>query len=122
MFLSFGRIVGGEGDFKFSGSINNEIGGSVLVSESVSSDDDRLSPSWDVFREVIDEDRFSENGSVEVVSDGSVGGFPHFFEFEFSDSFFIGGDCGAFYSHFALSDSLGGFDSDFIVGFVSVLN
>jgi hypothetical protein len=40
-----------------------------LIAERVTSDDDRLDPSGNGFRYPLDDDRFTEDGSVEDVSD-----------------------------------------------------
>ena len=69
-------VLWGEDDLEGSWLVDDEVGGSVLVTESVSSDDDGLLPLRDQKWDVLAEDGFSEHGSVEVVSDGSVGGFP----------------------------------------------
>ena len=88
----------------------------------MSSDDDWFGPvvdeSWDVFAE----NWFSEDGSSEVVSDGSVRGFPHFFEFELLDSGLIGGDGGALDTNLAFLDCFGSIHGDLVIGLVSVLH
>jgi hypothetical protein len=40
-----------------------------LIAERVTSDDDRLDPSGNGFRYPLDDDRFTEDGPVEDVSD-----------------------------------------------------
>lgn len=40
-----------------------------LIAERVTSDDDRLDPSGNRFRYPLDDDRFTEDGPVEDVSD-----------------------------------------------------
>jgi hypothetical protein len=40
-----------------------------LITESMSTDDNRLDPTWDRFRYPLNDDRFSEDSSVEDVSD-----------------------------------------------------
>jgi hypothetical protein len=55
----------------------NKILSSVLVSESVSSDDDWLGPARDQSWNVIDDDWFSEHSAVKLISDGSVWTLPH---------------------------------------------
>ena len=88
----------------------------------MSSNDDGFVPVLDESGNVLDDDWFSENSSVEVVSDGSVGTLPHFFKFELFDSGFVGGDGGTLDSDFALLDGFSCIEGDFVVGLISVLN
>ena len=61
-----------EFDGEFARLVNNEVGGFVLVTVSMSSNDDWFGPAWDQSRNVFAENWFSENGASEDVSDGSV--------------------------------------------------
>lgn len=51
-------------ELEFARTWCDEIGGSVLVAESVSADDDRLGPAWDRLGNSFQHDRFSEDGSA----------------------------------------------------------
>ena len=82
------------------------VGGLVLVSKGVSSNDDWLLPAWDVEWDVVDDDWLTEDGSSADVSDGSVGRLPHLLEVEFLDSGLIWGDGGTLDSDLACLDSL----------------
>lgn len=73
-------------EFELSGTRSNKVGGSVLVTEGVSTDDDGLCPAWDGLGDSFKQDGFSEDGSVENVSDGTVGGSPHLLQLEFLNS------------------------------------
>ncbi len=88
----------------------------------MSANDDRFFPSRNKSRDVFDDNGLSENSSIEDISDGSIGTLPHFFKFELFDSSLIGGNGGAFDANFAFSDGLCGFDGDFIIGGISVLD
>ena len=111
-----------ENNFKFSRFIDCKIGGSVLISESVSSNNNGFFPSWNKSWDVIDDDRFSEDGSVENVSDCTVGAFPHVFKVELFDSCLIRGDGGTFDTNFALFDGIGSINCDLIIGGISVFD
>lgn len=102
--------------------MNEEVSAVIDVSEGVSSDDDGLGPVLDESGDVLDEDGFSENGSIEVISNGSIGTLPHLLEFEFLDSGLIGGDGGALDADLAVLDGLGSVKSDLVVSLVSVLD
>lgn len=52
---------------------DNEISGAVLVTVSVTADDDGLGPAGDKARDVLAEDGLTENGTTENVTEGSVG-------------------------------------------------
>ena len=88
----------------------------------MSADDDGFGPVANESGDVLDDDGLSEDGSVEVVSDGAVGGFPHLFQFEFLDSGFVGGDGGTLDADFALLDGLSCIHGDLVVGLISVLH
>jgi hypothetical protein len=122
VFLRGTSVFGSEGDFVFTRSVNNEISGSVLITVSVSADNDGLSPSGDELGDVLADDGFSEDSTVEVVSDGTIGRFPHFLKLEFLDSILIGSDGGALNTNFAFLDGLSSIKSDFIVGGISVFH
>ena len=117
--LSFRGSVDG---LKLSGSIDQEVGAVVDISEGMSSDDNGLIPVRDESWDVLDEDGFSENSSVQIVSDGSIGTLPHLLEFEFFDSSLIRGDSGTLDTNFAFLDGFGGVKGDLVVSLVSVLN
>jgi hypothetical protein len=53
-----------------------------LISESVSSDCDGKTPSRDEARNVLADDGFTEDSSVQDVSDGTVGTLPHLLKLE----------------------------------------
>ena len=40
-----------------------------LITESVSTDTDRLNPTWDGLWDLLQDDRFTEDGTAEDVSD-----------------------------------------------------
>ena len=88
----------------------------------MSADDDWLGPvgykSWNI----LDDDGFSEDGSIKIVSNGSIGRFPHLFEFKFFYSGFVGSDGGALDSDFAFFDGYGSIKGDFVISFVSIFD
>jgi prepilin-type processing-associated H-X9-DG protein len=73
----------------------------------VSADDNGFGPVFNESGDVADEDGFSEDSSVKVVSDSSIGAFPHFFKLELFDSGFVGGNGGALDANFAFFDGSG---------------
>jgi len=121
-FLGLSSIVGDEVNLEFTRSVDNEISSFVLITKSMSSDDNGLGPAGNELGDILAKDGFSEDGTVEVVSDGTVGRLPHFLKLEFLDSILIGSNGGAFNTDLAFFDGLGGIESDLIVGFVSILH
>ena len=111
-----------ENNLEGSWFIDSEVSGFVLISECMSSDDDRFFPSGDESGDVLDDDGFSEDGAIEDVSDGAVGAFPHLLQLELLDSGFIGGDGGALDAYLALLDCLSGLYCHFVVGGIAVLD
>lgn len=129
---------GGVSEGELSGSGGDKVGGSVLVTESMSTDADGLGPSGDGLGDLVEDDGLSEDGSSEDVSDltrgvrtktrrekkkmfrdwthSSVGASPHFLQFEFLDSSLVRGDGSALDTDRVLFDSFGRVDSDLVVG------
>ncbi|KAH3688046.1 hypothetical protein WICPIJ_000971 [Wickerhamomyces pijperi] len=75
---------------------NQNVGGSVLIPECVTANDDWLFPLWDDSRDRVDDDWFSKHGPTKNVSDGTVWRFPHLLQFELFHSGFIWSDGGTF--------------------------
>jgi len=107
---------------KLTSSRHQEVSAVILISESVSADNDRLGPVVDQSRDVLDDDWFSKDGSVKVISDGSIGALPHLLEVELLDSGLIGSDGGTLDADLALLDGSSGVHSDGVVSLVSVLH
>lgn len=49
----------------------------------MSADNDRFGPTWHKFRQSLENNRLTENGAIENVTDGTVRGLPHLLELEF---------------------------------------
>lgn len=129
-------VSGSVSEGELSGSGGDKVGGSVLVTESVSTDADGLGPSRDGLGDLVEDDGLSEDGSSEDVSDlpwdvrmetkdkmsgldgthSSVRASPHLLQIEFLDSSFVGRDGSALDTDRVLLDSLGRVDSDLVVG------
>jgi hypothetical protein len=62
-------ILRGVDKLQLSRSRRDEVRRLVLITESVTSNDDRLNPSWDRFRYPLNDDWLTEDGSVEDVTD-----------------------------------------------------
>lgn len=58
---------------EFSWSVNNCIGGHVLISMGMSADNDGLLPAWNKERDIAADNGLSEDGTIENVTDGSIG-------------------------------------------------
>ena len=115
-------IIGGEFNFDFTGLIDNVVLASVLISISMSSNDDWLNPSGNKSGNVADDNGLSENSSVQDIPDGTVGRSPHLLKVEFLNSSLIGSDGGALDSYLGSLDGLSSIDSDLIIGSISVLD
>ena len=88
----------------------------------MSANNNRLFPAGNQSWDVLDDNRFSEDSSVEDVSDGSIWTLPHGFQVEFFDSCFVRSDGCALDADFAFFDGFGGLDGDFVVSLISVLH
>jgi len=74
----------------------------VLIAECMSSDDNGTRPTWHQSGDILDDNRFSKNCSAHLVTDGAVGGSPHFLETEFCHSVLVRSNCSAFDADLAL--------------------
>ncbi|CAB4566819.1 unannotated protein [freshwater metagenome] len=61
-----------EGHSEGSFTWNLEVSGAVLITECVAADDDGLGPVWDQSRDILDDDRLTEDDTAEDVADGAV--------------------------------------------------
>jgi len=109
-------IFRGESDINGTRLGDNIVLAAVLITESVSSDNNWLSPAWNATGDVGDNNRFSEDSAIEDVSDGTVGASPHLLEVELFDTALIGGDGGALYGNLMFLGGVSRVDCDLIVG------
>src|SRR5579859_5849576 len=79
----FGTAFWGEDNLEFTLFFYDEICAAILISESMTTDDNGLFPAWDETGNTRDDNWFTKDGSVEDVSDGSVWRSPHFLQVEF---------------------------------------
>ena len=115
----FRSIVRSEFDLKFSWLGDDIILTSILISESVSSNNDRLSPAWDESWDIFYYDGFSENGTIEDVPNSSIWRSPHLLKFEFFNSTSIRSNCGTFDCNFMLLCCICCINCDLIICFVT---
>lgn len=73
----------------------------------VSPDNNRLVPAGHKAGHVGADNGLTEDGTVEDVTDGAVGGLPHFLELELLHTFLVGGDGGALDADLVELDSVG---------------
>ena len=91
------------------------INNSHLVSECVTSDNDRLLPSRNRFGYAIQDDGLTEDGTSKNVTDCSVRAPPHLLQVELLYTSLIGSDGCTFDTDAVLEDSLGRVNCHFIV-------
>jgi hypothetical protein len=107
-----------------------------LVAKRVAANDDGLFPAGYEAGNGRNDDGRAENGSssvnllglashlckcdLQVISDGAVGRQPHLLELELLDSLLIRCDSRALDTNRVLLDSLGGIESDLVVGLITV--
>ncbi len=111
-----------ENNFESSWSVDNEIGGLVLITKSMSSDNNGFFPSRDKSWNIFDDDWFSKHSTVENVSDSTIGAFPHLLEIKLLYSRFIRSNCSALDTNFAFFNEVSSIDSDLVVGSISVFH
>lgn len=108
-----------EDDRHSSRLADDHILGTVLISESVTSDDNRIRPAGNETRDVFAQNRLTEDRSSENISDGSIGRQPHLFQLEFFHALLVWSDGGTFDSNIVLENSVGGVDCDLIVSLIT---
>lgn len=109
-----------ENKFGLSGNINDVVLASILITISVSTNDDGFLPSGYQSRNVGDNNWFSKNGTIQDISNSSIRGLPHLLQVEFLDSLFIRGNGCALDSDLALLDGLSGINGNLITSSVTV--
>ena len=74
-----------------------------------------LSPSRNKTGYVLTDDGFTEYGTIENGSDGSVGGRPHLFKFELDNTGLIGCDCCTLNTNLVLLDGIGRVECNLLI-------
>lgn len=101
---------------------HEEISAVVLITKGVSSDDNGFFPSTNQPGHILDDDWFTEDGTVKVVTDGSIGTLPHLLEIEFLDSCLIWSDGRTLDTNLAFLNGLGRLQCDLVISFISVFD
>jgi hypothetical protein len=129
--------LGSEDHLQCALAVDDTILGAVLVAECVAADDDRLLPAGDEAGNGGDNDGGTEDGSsavpvlafprdlslqgsLQVVTDGTVGRQPHLLELELLDALLVGCDGRALDTDRVLLDGLGGIERDLVVRLIAV--
>ena len=81
----------------------------------MTTDYDRVLPSWYWPRDAVEDDGLTEDGSTQDVADGAVGALPHLLEFELLHPGLVGGDCRTLNADLVLQNCFCRFDSNFVV-------
>jgi hypothetical protein len=132
----------GVDQLELTGAGDDTVLGTVLVTESVTANDDGLVPARHKAGNAGDDNGLTEDGTAENVTDGTVGGEPHWWvvsqagsynimqdgrgkltllQLELLNTGLIGGDGGTLDTDTILLDSLGGINSNLIIGLITVL-
>src|SRR5690606_9007354 len=94
----------------------------VLISKSMTTNNNWLCPTLNVTRYVAHNDWLTENGSSHNVTNSSVRRFPHFFQSEFFNTLFIWSNGSTFDSYVIFFNCFSRINSNLVVGCISVLN
>lgn len=100
--------------------LDNHILGTVLVTESMTANDDRVGPARHQTWDILAQDRLTENGSAENVTNGSIRRKPHLLQLEFFNSLFIGRDSGTLDSDVVLQNGVSSIDGYLIVSLIAI--
>lgn len=117
-----GAVSWGKGHGEGAGDFGDKVGRSVLVTESVSADDDGLGPAGNASGDVVHDDGLTEDGAADDVANSAVGGLPHLLETELLDSCLVSSDGRALDADLAGLDRIGTVNAHLIVGGIAVLN
>ena len=83
---------------------------------------DGLSPAGNEAGHIGADDGLTEDGTIEDVTDGSIGRLPHLLQFELLDTVLIGGDGGALDANLVLLDGISRLNSHLIISGITILN
>lgn len=111
-----------ENKFKSTWFMNFQILAFVLVTIRMTSNYDRLSPSWNKSWYIIANNGFTKDSTIKDSSDGSVWRRPHFFKFKFFNTCFISCDCSTFNTNFVFKDSICRIKSNLIISLISIFH
>lgn len=114
--------LGGVDKFKRTCTRNDKILGLVLVTVSVSSNNNGLFPARNNCGDSGNDNGLTENSTAKDVSNGTVGRKPHLLEVEFLHTGLIRSDGGTLDTDLVLDDGLSSINSDPIVSLVTVLD
>ena len=84
--------------------------------------DDRVGPSRDQARHVLDDDGLAKHNTAQDVADRAVRRFPHLLEVELFYSVLVRCDGRALHAHAIFGDGVGRVDGDLVVGFVALFD
>jgi len=121
-FFGGAAVFGGEFHGELTVTGDDEIGGFVLITVSVTTDDDGLFPAGHKLGDVVDDDGGTEDHTIKNVTDGAVGGSPHLLEVELLNASFIRGDGRALDADVVLLDGVSAIDGNLIVGLITLLD
>src|SRR5690606_17759430 len=103
-------------------SFDNFISSFILISKSMTTNNNWLCPTLNVTRYVAHNDWLTENSSSHNVTDGSVRRFPHFFQSEFLNTCFIWSDRSTFDSYIIFFNCFSSINGYLVISRISVLN
>jgi len=120
--LGLAAISRSELNLELSSAINNIVCSTILVTESMTANNNGLRPCWNKARNILNDNRLTEHCTVELVTDSSVGALPHLLELEFLNASLIGGNCSALNAYLVLLNCVGGLKGNLVVGGITVLD
>mmetsp|Transcript_18496 Transcript_18496/g.13296 ORF Transcript_18496/g.13296 Transcript_18496/m.13296 type:complete len:332 (+) Transcript_18496:516-1511(+) len=112
-------IIRGENELDLAWLLDYVILATILITVSVSTNDNRLGPSWHQSGNVLNDNRFSEDSSVKDVSNSTVRRSPHLLKLELFNTTLIRSNSGTFDTNLMLLDGVSGIDGDLIVGLIT---
>lgn len=102
--------------------VYREIGGLVLITKCMPSDDNRHFPAWNEPRDVFYEYGLSKDSAIEDIPDGSVRTLPHLFQIKLLYSSLIRGNGGALDAYFVFLDCLSCINGNLVICGITMLN
>lgn len=111
-----------ENNLESSRFVDCKVSGFILVSKGMPTDNDGLFPSRDESRDVLDDNGFAEDSSIENIANSSIRAFPHLFQSKFFHPCLIRGDGGTLDTHFVFLDGFGSFNSHLVLSGITILH
>src|SRR6476661_942154 len=122
LVIGFFSVFTGKFHSEFTFSRNDDIGSAVLITKSVTTNNDGSCPVTNETGNIFADNRFAENSTIKNITDSTIWRLPHLFKVKFLNTCLIGSYSSAFDADLVFFNGLGGINSHLVVGLITVLD